>query len=49
MSDEIHATSNLVLDGDLSAEKLFKLIQLGREEDELDYKEKYSNDRQGKV
>ena len=39
--DEIVASSQVVLDGDLSKERLISLIGLQREEDSLDYKSSY--------
>jgi hypothetical protein len=39
--DKIVARSQVVLDGDLSQEKLLALIGLGREEEALDYKRSY--------
>ena len=40
--EEIVATSQVVLDGDLSEEKLLALICLGRDEEVLDYKRSYN-------
>jgi hypothetical protein len=40
-SEEIRVTSEVVLDGDLSEKKLLSLLQLGREEEVLDYKRSY--------
>ncbi len=40
-SDEIVANSRVVLDGDVSKERLLSLIRLQREEDALDYKSSY--------
>src|SRR5918995_4986354 len=40
-SDEITANSQVVLDGNLSKERLISLIGLQREEDSLDYKSSY--------
>jgi peptidoglycan-N-acetylglucosamine deacetylase len=39
--DEIVASSQVVLDGDLSKERLISLVGLQREEDSLDYKSSY--------
>jgi hypothetical protein len=39
--EEIVAQSQVVLDGDLSRERLLALIRLGREEESLDYKRSY--------
>ena len=41
--DEIVASSQVVLDGDLSKERLISLIGLQREEDSLDYKSSYDH------
>ena len=39
--EEITSRSQVVLDGDLSKERLLSLIRLGREEEALDYKRSY--------
>ncbi len=48
--DEIRATTSVILDGDISASRLKMLIGLQREENELDFKERYDlSDRQSYV
>jgi hypothetical protein len=51
MSDEIVSNSQVLIDGDISVEKLIRLIKIGSEEEQLDYKREYdfSKDKKDKI